>query len=168
MNNHNNRSPDHQVGCAATLKEDSELLPTTKAFYVSAEDNPNMIVFLKMEKILEKMQEEKSGVAIRTVKSFMSKIPSVFTGQDLIAWLIANMDFSDVNEALCLANRMASFGYFFPVDDHVLTVRNDSTYYRFQVRLKRAREAEGRPSEASLKYFLRSVFKIFFSFAKRL
>ena len=123
-------------GCAAaaTSKEDSELLPTTKAFYVSAEDNPNMIVFLKMEKILEKMQEEKSGVAIRTVKSFMSKIPSVFTGQDLIAWLVANMDFSDVNEALCLANRMASFGYFFPVDDHVLTVKNDSTYYRFQVR----------------------------------
>ena len=26
------------------------------------------------------MQDEKSGVPIRTVKSFMSKIPSVFTG----------------------------------------------------------------------------------------
>lgn len=28
---------------------------------------------------------------------------------------------------------MASHGYFFPIDDHVLTVKNDNTYYRFQV-----------------------------------
>ena len=28
------------------------------------------------------MQDEKSGVPIRTVKSFMSKIPSVFTGEE--------------------------------------------------------------------------------------
>ena len=136
--NNSGSSPENHSGCAVASgaglgSGDSELLSTTKAFYVSADDNPNMVVFVKMEKILERMQEEKSGVTIRTVKSFMSKIPSVFTGQDLIAWLLANMDFSDVNEALCLANRMASFGYFFPVDDHVLTVKNDSTYYRFQV-----------------------------------
>ena len=30
------------------------------------------------------------------------------------------------------ANRMAAFGYFFPIDDHVLAVKNDHTYYRFQ------------------------------------
>ena len=129
--NHSSSSPENHSSSVAG--GDSELLSTTKAFYVSADDNPNMVVFVKMEGILERMQEEKSGVTIRTVKSFMSKIPSVFTGQDLIAWLLANMDFSDVSEALCLANRMASFGYFFPVDDHVLTVKNDSTYYRFQV-----------------------------------
>ena len=33
-----------------------------------------------------------------------------------------------------LANRMAASGYFFPIDDHVLQVKNDNTYYRFQVR----------------------------------
>lgn len=33
-----------------------------------------------MEKIIQMMQDEKNGVAIRTVKSFMSKIPSVLTG----------------------------------------------------------------------------------------
>lgn len=33
-----------------------------------------------MEKIIEKMQDETAGVPVRTVKSFMSKIPSVFTG----------------------------------------------------------------------------------------
>ncbi|KAL5008780.1 hypothetical protein ScPMuIL_014361 [Solemya velum] len=35
-------------------------------------------------------------------------------------------------EALHLAHLMASHGYFFPIDDHVLTVKNDNTYYRFQ------------------------------------
>ena len=108
-------------------------MPTSKAFYVSSEDNPNMVVFHKLEKILEKIQDEKSGVPIRTVKTFMTKIPSVFTGTDLITWLMTNMEFSDINEALNLANRMASFGYFFPIDDHVMTVKNDNTYYRFQV-----------------------------------
>lgn len=33
-----------------------------------------------MEAIIEKMQDENTGVPVRTVKSFMSKIPSVFTG----------------------------------------------------------------------------------------
>ena len=92
-----------------------------------------MIVFQKLERIIEQMQDEKKGVQIRTVKTFMTKIPSVFTGTDLINWLLANLDISDCQEALSLANRMASFGYFFPIDDHVLTVKNDNTYYRFQV-----------------------------------
>lgn len=30
------------------------------------------------------MQDEKSGVPIRTVKSFMSKIPSVFAGEKIM------------------------------------------------------------------------------------
>ena len=92
-----------------------------------------MMVFQKLEKVLDKMQDDKIGIPIRTVKTFMTKIPSVFTGQDLIVWLMTNMDLSDGQEALCLANRMASFGYFFPIDDHVLNVKNDNTYYRFQV-----------------------------------
>ena len=33
-----------------------------------------------MEQIIEKMQDEQTGVPVRTVKSFMSKIPSVFNG----------------------------------------------------------------------------------------
>lgn len=36
-----------------------------------------------MEQIIEKMQDEQVGVPVRTVKSFMSKIPSVFTGSIL-------------------------------------------------------------------------------------
>lgn len=28
---------------------------------------------------------------------------------------------------------MSAHGYFFPVEDHILTVKNDGTLYRFQV-----------------------------------
>ena len=76
-----------------------------------------------------------AGIPIRTVKSFLTKIPSVFTGQDLIQWLVNNLDLSEPSEALMLANRMAECGYLFPIgdNDHVLQVKNDGTYYRFQV-----------------------------------
>lgn len=85
-----------------------------------------------MESIVEKMQEEGRGVAVRTVKAFMSKIPSVFTGSDLISWIMRNLDVDDVTEALHISNLLASHGYLFPIDDHTLTVRNDGTFYRFQ------------------------------------
>lgn len=39
--------------------------------------------------------------------------------------------FSD--EAQHVAHLLGSHGYIFPIDEHVLTVRNDSAYYRFQV-----------------------------------
>ncbi len=49
--------------------------------HISLDDNPNLPVYWKMEAIVEKMQKEESGVPVRTVKSFMHKIPHVFTGQ---------------------------------------------------------------------------------------
>lgn len=36
-----------------------------------------------MEKIVEQMQNEQTGVPVRTVKSFMTKIPSVFMGKSV-------------------------------------------------------------------------------------
>ncbi|KAK6182564.1 hypothetical protein SNE40_010218 [Patella caerulea] len=98
----------------------------------SHEENPNILVYKKMETIVERMQDEHTGVPVRTVKSFMSKVPSVFTGQDLITWMMRNLDVEDQVEALHLAHLMSSHGYFFPIDDHVLSVKNDNTYYRFQ------------------------------------
>lgn len=74
-----------------------------------------------MENVIERMQDEQTGVPVRTVKSFMSKIPSVFTGSDLITWMLKNLDVDDTLEALHLANLMSSHGYFFPIEDHVLT-----------------------------------------------
>ncbi|XP_029845738.1 regulator of G-protein signaling 7 isoform X1 [Ixodes scapularis] len=98
----------------------------------AVEENPNQIVCRKMEHIVERMQDEQAGVPVRTVKSFMSKIPSVFTGADLIAWMMKNLDVDDQTEALHLAHLMSSHGYFFPIDDHMLTVKADGTFYRFQ------------------------------------
>ena len=46
--------------------------------------------------------------------------------------MMKNLDVEDQQEALHLANLMAAHGYFFPIDDHVLVVKNDSTLYRFQ------------------------------------
>lgn len=41
--------------------------------------------------------------------------------------------FYNLVEALHLAHLLAAHGYLFPVDDHTLTVKNDNTFYRFQV-----------------------------------
>jgi regulator of G-protein signaling len=57
-----------------------------------------------MESIVEKMQSAETGVSVRTVKAFMSKIPSVFIGADLIAWILKNLDVDDVTEALHLSH----------------------------------------------------------------
>ncbi|XP_050074247.1 regulator of G-protein signaling 7 [Anopheles maculipalpis] len=96
------------------------------------QDAPNILVYKKMEAIVERMQGEEGGVSVRTIKAFMSKVPSVFTGADLIAWIMKNLSIDDVNEALHLAHLLASHGYLFPIDDHQLTVKNDGTFYRFQ------------------------------------
>ena len=93
---------------------------------------PNILVYKKMEAIIEKMQAENGGVTVRTVKGFMSKVPSVFTGVDLISWIQQNLPVEDTAEALHLAHLLASHGYLFPIDDHQLTVKNDGTFYRFQ------------------------------------
>jgi regulator of G-protein signaling len=89
-----------------------------------------------MESIVEKMQSESGGVAVRTVKAFMSKIPSVFSGADrkfylslffalvsisfdtfssVISWILKNMDVEDPTEALHIAHLLSSHGYLFPI-----------------------------------------------------
>ncbi|CAH2064884.1 unnamed protein product, partial [Iphiclides podalirius] len=98
----------------------------------SPEESPNYLIYKKMESIVEKMQDENTGVPVRTVKSFMSKIPSVFTGSDLVAWLTRHFGLEESWEAQHLAHLLAAHGYLFPIDDHCLTVKNDNTYYRFQ------------------------------------
>lgn len=39
---------------------------------------------VQMEEVIARMQDEKNGIPIRTVKSFLTKIPSVFSGKSLI------------------------------------------------------------------------------------
>ncbi|CAF0778972.1 unnamed protein product [Didymodactylos carnosus] len=95
-------------------------------------EQPNLSTFRKIEYLLEKMQDENNGLPIKSVKSFMSKIPSVFTGADLIQWILKNLDVDDTIDALHLGNLISAHGYVLPIDDHVLTVKNDGTFYRFQ------------------------------------
>ncbi|CAF0770256.1 unnamed protein product [Brachionus calyciflorus] len=100
---------------------------------VSIDETPNKLLYKKIENIIEKMQDDSGvGVPIRTVKSFMSKIPSVFTGTDLIQWMLKKLDVEDTCEALHFAHLISSHGYLFPIDDHILTVKNDGTFFRFQ------------------------------------
>lgn len=101
--------------------------------HISIDETPNKLVYRKIESIIELMQNgDQTGVPIRTVKSFMSKIPSVFTGTDLIQWILKRMDVEDTLEALHFAHLIASHGYMFPIDDHILTVKNDGSFFRFQ------------------------------------
>ncbi|XP_023246159.1 regulator of G-protein signaling 7 [Copidosoma floridanum] len=100
-------------------------------FAPAAQESPNYLAYKKMEAIIEKMQNEETGIPVKTVKTFMTKIPSIFTGTDLIAWMMKDMDIDD-QEALHVAQLMAAHGYFFPIDDHSLAVKNDNTFYRFQ------------------------------------
>lgn len=84
------------------------------------------LVFLQIESLLERMQDENTGLPIKSVKSFMSKIPSVLTGADLIQWILKTLDVDDTStsidyrfsvnssslaEALHLANLISSHGY---------------------------------------------------------
>ncbi|EPB75093.1 hypothetical protein ANCCEY_05816 [Ancylostoma ceylanicum] len=61
--------------------------------------HPNHMVYQKMEALVNHMLDAETGVPIKTVKSFLSKVPSVFTGQDLIAWIMKSLDMSDLFRA---------------------------------------------------------------------
>lgn len=78
------------------------------------------------------MKDPNNGVPIKTVKSFLTKIPDVFSGEDVVEWLMNRMKITDQVEAIHLGSLIAAHGYFFPIDDHVITLKNDGTFYRFQ------------------------------------
>ncbi|MCJ8738782.1 hypothetical protein PDJAM_G00039690 [Pangasius djambal] len=61
-----------------------------------------------------------------------SFLPSCFSGSDIVQWMIKNLDIEDQVEALHLGTLMSAHGYFFPISDHVLTLKDDGTFYRFQ------------------------------------
>uniref|UniRef100_A0A670I5J2 Regulator of G protein signaling 6 n=1 Tax=Podarcis muralis TaxID=64176 RepID=A0A670I5J2_PODMU len=86
-----------------------------------------------IEDVITRMQDDKTGgVPIRTVKSFLSKIPSVVTGTDIVQWLMKNLNIEDPAEAIHMGSLIAAQGYIFPISDHVLTLKDDGTFYRFQ------------------------------------
>nr|CAB3265561.1 regulator of G-protein signaling 7-like [Phallusia mammillata] len=110
----------------------TSLHPPTQNVRPVVQDSPSMILYRKMENIIEKMQDERIGVPIKTVKSLLTKIPDVFSGEDLVNWLNSNININDQEEAIHLGSLIAAHGYFFPIDDHVITLKNDGSFYRFQ------------------------------------
>ncbi|CAH8561327.1 unnamed protein product [Schistosoma haematobium] len=113
------------VKCAQSKKIASEDLDDRQS--------PNDYLWQKLEALVDQMISEEDGIPVRNVKSLMSIIPSTFTGSDIVHWLMEHIGASDVTEAVHIASRIASMGYIFCIDDHVLTVKNDGhTYYRFQ------------------------------------
>uniref|UniRef100_A0A8C2KCM3 Regulator of G protein signaling 6 n=1 Tax=Cyprinus carpio TaxID=7962 RepID=A0A8C2KCM3_CYPCA len=86
----------------------------------------------RIEDIITRLQDETEGVPVRTVKSFLSKIPSVVTGSDIVQWMMKNLIIDDPAEAIHIGSLIAAQGYIFPISDHVLTLKDDGTLYRFQ------------------------------------
>ncbi|KAL7079372.1 hypothetical protein ACQ4LE_001647 [Meloidogyne hapla] len=106
---------------------------SSSSFSEEKHPHPNMIIYRKMEKLINQMLNSEDGIKIKTVKSFLSKIVSVFSGQDLINWLINHIDVFDEIDANHLLNLFSSNGYIFQVDDHVITMKGgDTSFYRFQ------------------------------------
>ena len=139
-NNNNNTTSANTTATTTTTTFTSNIINgivQQQMQQISIDETPNKLVYKKIESVIEKMQEDQGGVPIRTVKSFMSKIPSVFTGTDLIQWMLKKLDVEDTVEALHFAHLIASHGYMFPIDDHILTVKNDGTFFRFQVNFEK-------------------------------
>ncbi|XP_076656054.1 regulator of G-protein signaling 11 isoform X1 [Halictus rubicundus] len=89
--------------------------------------------FDKMEGLVREMQDPKNGVPVRSQKQFLTSIPSAFMGYDLIEWLMERLSIEESVEAVHIANQLCQYGYFFPVNDSkTLTVKDDSSLYRFQ------------------------------------
>uniref|UniRef100_A0A8C1FFH3 Regulator of G protein signaling 6 n=1 Tax=Cyprinus carpio carpio TaxID=630221 RepID=A0A8C1FFH3_CYPCA len=59
-------------------------------------------------------------------------IPSVVTGSDIVQWMMKNLNIDDPAEAIHIGSLIAAQGYMFPISDHVLTLKDDGTLYRFQ------------------------------------
>ncbi|KAF3831037.1 hypothetical protein GH733_002275 [Mirounga leonina] len=53
-------------------------------------------------------------------------------GTDIVQWLMKNLCIEDPVEAIHLGSLIAAQGYIFPISDHVLTMKDDGTFYRFQ------------------------------------
>ncbi|XP_034018714.1 regulator of G-protein signaling 6-like [Thalassophryne amazonica] len=140
--------PDEGAG---EVKKDTQTTPTrpllcmrSMSSFDTDDDSPNMIAYrkwpdtsflldnAKIEDIVTRIQDETDGVPIRTLKSFMTKIPSVVTGADIVQWFMKNLLIEDPAEAMHIGSLIAAQGYFFPVSDHILSLRDDGTYYRFQ------------------------------------
>eukprot|EP00064_Thunnus_orientalis_P005405 superscaffoldBa00000528_g5419 len=123
-------SEQQQLWDSGTAGEERQ--PGSVPFYKRGEKGDSSLMAREIEDIVTCIQHETEGVPIRTVKSFMTKIPSVVTGADIVQWLMKNLSIEDPAEAMHIGSLIAAQGYFFPISDHVLSLKDDGTFYRFQ------------------------------------
>ena len=64
--------------------------------------NPNHGTWERIEELVRMMKDPHSGVPLRAVKSFLSRIPDVFTGEDLVQWLRKSYGVDSADEAVHL------------------------------------------------------------------
>ena len=55
-----------------------------------------------ISELVKLMRHPETGVPLRAVKSFLSRIPDVFTGEDLVGWLRKTYDIDTADEAIHL------------------------------------------------------------------
>lgn len=48
-----------------------------------------------MEQLIKEMQDEETGVPVRSQKVFLSSIPAAFAGYDIIEWLMERLNIED-------------------------------------------------------------------------
>lgn len=51
-----------------------------------------------MECLVKEMQDEETGVPVRSQKVFLSSIPAAFAGYDIIEWLMERLSIEDSGE----------------------------------------------------------------------
>lgn len=74
---------------------------------------------VQMEEVIARMQDEKNGIPIRTVKSFLTKIPSVFSGKALISLLCC----VPLSSLLLFSPLFSSPFFSSPLGSHPLSTR---------------------------------------------
>ncbi|KAI4540733.1 hypothetical protein MG293_009774, partial [Ovis ammon polii] len=100
---------------------------------------PCLIFFLQEEMVVAGVQQHFADVSLRSVLwKHVGIIPKQYSqtdqipGTDIVQWLMKNLSIEDPVEAIHLGSLIAAQGYVFPISDHVLTMKDDGTFYRFQ------------------------------------
>jgi len=86
----------------------------------------------KMEKVVKDMQRKNTGIPILKTGGY-KEYPNVFTGKAMVNWLMNYFELTNVKEAEELCSRFANYGYVIPINLDNVTVKNDGSFYKFQL-----------------------------------
>ncbi|XP_025196569.1 uncharacterized protein LOC112595539 [Melanaphis sacchari] len=120
------------MGAASRYGENSVLSRCTSMDMDLTKCTIDVMIFKNMEKIVNRMHDPVKGVFLRRDITLDYTLPSVFTGADLINWIIYNTEISTTENALYMANLLFSYGFFFSIARQHTKVTNDEHCYRFQ------------------------------------